>query len=257
MLWVTVWWQLIASYSQSPSVASDWSKNAANQLTSGFFVLIRVELWLHTHSKVPLNSFKALFVPAEGESRQAFAAKWRHITQQTMCSTANSQAEWMRERDCEWTRTMWHDVAREAGNRSRGCCWRWCWHCCCCCCCICPIVGPLCSVDVAVAVAVGARRLLTAAWRLASALLTLGAGVGAGCGLFEDDDDDECQQVAVQHRLRQRSLAPRWGQRSSETGIYNKSDSRILVPEAEVRTRTQTVTVEPTVNCATFLKSFL
>lgn len=85
------------------------AKKAVNQLaSSGLFELIRAELWLQTHSKVPLNSFKALFVPAERESRQAFAAKWRHITQQTMCSAANSLAEWMRESECEWTRTMWH-----------------------------------------------------------------------------------------------------------------------------------------------------
>lgn len=75
------------------------AKKAVNQLaSSGLFELIRAELWLQTHSKVPLNSFKALFVPAERESRQAFAAKWRHITQQTMCSAANSLAEWMREK---------------------------------------------------------------------------------------------------------------------------------------------------------------
>lgn len=46
-------------------------------------------------------------------------------------------------------------------------------------------------------------------------------------------------------------------ERSSEIEIYNKSDSRILVPEVEVCTRTLTVTVKPTVNGAIFLKFFL
>lgn len=71
-------------------------------------MLIRAELPLYAHLKVPPNSLKALFMPAERESREAFAAKWWHITQQTMCSAANSLAQWMRERNCEWTRTMWH-----------------------------------------------------------------------------------------------------------------------------------------------------